>query len=234
MLAGEFAPGLRLDETMLAERYDVSRTPVREALRQLAATGLIEVKPRRGATVAQATAGATGEAVRRHGGDGGDLRPARGHEHDADRAPAAAEPARGDGGAGARDDRDAYAAGQVDVSHADLSPARTTRCWPTSPPALRRRVAPFRRAQFRTEGRLPRSHAEHAAVVAAIVACDAAAAHAAMFHHMSLVEFHRALGRGRARQGVSVRTPGDPNRTAAIKVAALAPLRLSGADPASV
>src|ERR1700735_4876550 len=52
VLAGEFRPGLRLDEKTLAERYAVSRTPVREALRQLASTGLIDVKPRRGATVA--------------------------------------------------------------------------------------------------------------------------------------------------------------------------------------
>src|SRR5580704_10791259 len=55
VLSGEFEPGRRLDEGMLAERYGVSRTPVREALRQLASTGLIEVKPRRGATVAKAT-----------------------------------------------------------------------------------------------------------------------------------------------------------------------------------
>jgi DNA-binding GntR family transcriptional regulator len=53
---------------------------------------------------------------------------------------------------------------------------------------LRRRLAPFRRAQFRTEGRLPRSHEEHKRVVDAIMAGDAAAAHAAMFDHMSLVE----------------------------------------------
>src|SRR5580658_2614144 len=55
VLSGEFPPGLRLDEGMLADRYSVSRTPVREALRQLASTGLIELKPRRGATVATAT-----------------------------------------------------------------------------------------------------------------------------------------------------------------------------------
>src|ERR1700678_371806 len=55
VLSGEFQPGLRLDEGMLAERYGVSRTPVREALRQLGSTGLIELKPRRGATVATPT-----------------------------------------------------------------------------------------------------------------------------------------------------------------------------------
>ena len=54
--------------------------------------------------------------------------------------------------------------------------------------SVRRRLAPFRRAQFRTDGRTSLSHAEHGAVVKAIIACDAPAAHAAMFHHMSLVE----------------------------------------------
>ena len=53
---------------------------------------------------------------------------------------------------------------------------------------LRRRVAPFRRAQFRLEGRLLRSSEEHDAVVRAILSGDAAAAHAAMLHHVSLVE----------------------------------------------
>src|SRR3546814_8311797 len=54
--------------------------------------------------------------------------------------------------------------------------------------ALRRRLSPFRRAQFHLEGRPPRSFAEHDAVVKAIVRGDAAAAHAAMLHHVMLVE----------------------------------------------
>ncbi len=48
---GEFAPGMRLDETQLALRFGASRTPLREALIQLAALGLVEIRPRRGATV---------------------------------------------------------------------------------------------------------------------------------------------------------------------------------------
>lgn len=48
---GELPPGSSLDEFSLAERYGVSRTPAREALIQLAAEGLIEIRPRRGAVV---------------------------------------------------------------------------------------------------------------------------------------------------------------------------------------
>ncbi len=52
---GDLAPGQHLDETELAERFGVSRTPIREALIQLAAEGIIEIRPRRGAVVAQAS-----------------------------------------------------------------------------------------------------------------------------------------------------------------------------------
>ena len=82
VLSGAFAPGARLDEHSLAERYGVSRTPVREALRQLAATGLIEMRPRRGAVVAAVTARTARRSLRRHGGDGSHLRPAFRHRHD--------------------------------------------------------------------------------------------------------------------------------------------------------
>lgn len=52
IIGGHIAPGAKLDEQMLATRFNVSRTPVREALRQLLATGLVESIPRRGAVVA--------------------------------------------------------------------------------------------------------------------------------------------------------------------------------------
>ena len=51
ILDGELKPGERLVEGHLAERLGVSRNPVREAMRSLEATGLIEVVPRRGAYV---------------------------------------------------------------------------------------------------------------------------------------------------------------------------------------
>ena len=51
IISGQFKPGTRLDERVLAERFNVSRTPVREALRQLAARGLTQLLPMRGVVV---------------------------------------------------------------------------------------------------------------------------------------------------------------------------------------
>lgn len=53
ILKGAVAGGERLVEGRLSEELGVSRMPVREALRQLAAEGLVTIEPRRGATVTQ-------------------------------------------------------------------------------------------------------------------------------------------------------------------------------------
>jgi DNA-binding GntR family transcriptional regulator len=49
---GQLPPGMRLEEEELALRYQVSRTPVREALRQLSALGIVDTRPRQGMVVA--------------------------------------------------------------------------------------------------------------------------------------------------------------------------------------
>lgn len=51
--AGELAPGTRLDEVSLAERFNASRTPVREALGRLTAQGILVQGAKRGVFVAQ-------------------------------------------------------------------------------------------------------------------------------------------------------------------------------------
>jgi DNA-binding GntR family transcriptional regulator len=53
--SGALAAGLALEEQQLADRFGASRTPVREALRQLAVSGLVEVRGRRGVVVARMT-----------------------------------------------------------------------------------------------------------------------------------------------------------------------------------
>lgn len=51
IVTGRFSAGTRLDEVKLATRFEVSRTPIREALIELSVAGLVEIRPRRGAFV---------------------------------------------------------------------------------------------------------------------------------------------------------------------------------------
>ena len=51
IIRGQHPPGSRLTEEMLAERYEVSRTPVRAALHKLASDGFVDMIPRIGALI---------------------------------------------------------------------------------------------------------------------------------------------------------------------------------------
>ncbi|HET7304934.1 MAG TPA: GntR family transcriptional regulator, partial [Segeticoccus sp.] len=51
IISGELEPGTSLSEIALAEAFGVSRTPVREALKQLQTEGLVEIRPRVGTFV---------------------------------------------------------------------------------------------------------------------------------------------------------------------------------------
>ena len=187
ILTGELPPGSRLDEQGLAARYSVSRTPVREALRQLGASGLIEIRPHRGATVAHVTHAQLEELFVAMG------------EIEATCARLAAMRmtplerrrlgALHDHMAGLveADDREGYAEANV-AFHGAIYAGAHNGVIADMALGLRRRLLPYRRAQFRAPGRLPRSHAEHSAVVRSILAGYAAAAHAAMGDHVSLVE----------------------------------------------
>jgi DNA-binding GntR family transcriptional regulator len=62
ILAGQIAPGTVLRQEQLSERFDVSRTPVREALRRLAALGIVSFEPNRGVRVRSISAGELREA----------------------------------------------------------------------------------------------------------------------------------------------------------------------------
>lgn len=56
IISGEYEPGQRLIANDLAEEFDISRMPVREALTRLASTGLVELIPYKGAIVNELTA----------------------------------------------------------------------------------------------------------------------------------------------------------------------------------
>jgi DNA-binding GntR family transcriptional regulator len=53
LVEGAIPPGAKLNERELAEQLEVSRTPLREAIRMLAAEGLVDLVPHRGAQAAQ-------------------------------------------------------------------------------------------------------------------------------------------------------------------------------------
>ncbi len=53
IVEGQIAPGAKLNERALSEQLQVSRTPLREAIKMLAAEGLVELLPNRGAVAAQ-------------------------------------------------------------------------------------------------------------------------------------------------------------------------------------
>ena len=187
ILSGSLKPGFRLDEVGLAQQHGVSRTPVREALRQLTTSGLIDMRPRKGAVVSKATpeqveslfvAMAEMEATCARLA-AMSMTPVERRRLQARHEAMTMLAASGDTGA--------YSDANVAFHSAIYAGAHNA---PVAEFALnlRRRVGPFRRAQFQVAGRLTRSNQEHDAVVRAILSGDAAGAHAAMLHHVSLVE----------------------------------------------
>lgn len=67
IIQGELAPGERLTERSLTERLDVSRTVVREALRQLESEGLVKLVPNKGPVVRKLTPGEATDLYRIRG-----------------------------------------------------------------------------------------------------------------------------------------------------------------------
>ena len=187
ILAGELSPGERLDEQSLAKRYSVSRTPVREALRQLGPTGLIESRPRRGVVVASVTREQLEELFVAMGEieatcarlSAISMTPIERRRLGALHARMGEDVAAADGESYAEANIGFHGAIYAGAHNAVLAEIATR---------LRRRLLPYRRAQFRAPGRLRLSHAEHEDVMAAILRGNAAEAHAAMLHHVTLVE----------------------------------------------
>jgi DNA-binding GntR family transcriptional regulator len=179
-------PGAALDETELARRFGVSRTPVREAIRQLAASGLVEVRAHRGAVVARPSEErliGMFEAMAELEALCAGLAAARMAARERALLEAAHEELRVliRGG-------DPQRYHEVNESfHAAIYAGAHNGYLAEITLATRARVQPFRRAQFRNLGRLAKSHAEHERVVVAILRGDRAGAAAAMRLHIMQV-----------------------------------------------
>lgn len=186
IVTGAIRPGDKLDEVSLAADFDVSRTPVREALGQLSAMGLVERRPNRGAIVATVTLEhlasmfesmaelegicARFSAERMSPEERGTLE--REHQDSASYVRT-----------GAEEDYEAYNT----EFHSRLYVGAHNSHIFEMVSLTRSRLAPFRRAQFRLAGRLSKSWQEHDVIVTAIMRGDAAAAGAAARAHVSIV-----------------------------------------------
>lgn len=184
ILFGEFPPGHRLDEQSLSLRYGVSRTPVREALKQLAVTGLVEARPHKGVVVAEISPEALGlmfEAI-------ADCEAACAR-HAARRMTATDRQMLADlhvlsHQAVASGDGERYDAMNREFHALILRGARNSYLADVAQ-SLRQRVMPFRRAQFRRAERITQSFAEHQRILDAILAQDEDAAARAMRGHVA-------------------------------------------------
>ncbi len=183
IVRGVYAPGAPLDETRIANRFNVSRTPVREAIRLLAASGLVEVRPHRAAVVARPDANQLANMFEAMAGlealcagfaaERMTTQERRALEDIHERLRVliqSGDPQQ------YHEVNEAFHNAIYDGAHnaylADL--ALSTRA----------RVQPFRRAQFRNLGRLAKSHIEHDRVVEAIMRGEKAIAAAAMNEHI--------------------------------------------------
>lgn len=186
IVTGGMHPGEKLDEASLAERYKVSRTPVREALSRLSAMGLVERRPNRGAIVAVVSrthlasmfeSMAELEAIcARFCAERMTEQERRSLEIE---HRAAAELV-------AREAEADYELFNSDF-HTRLYRGAHSPHMCELASQTRRRLAPFRRAQFRLDGRLQKSWREHDRIVQSILARDAAAAGSAARDHLTVV-----------------------------------------------
>ena len=183
IIAGRLAPGTEIDEQQAALRFGASRTPVREALRELAAAGLVTIEPRRGVRVAALTLDRLGEMFEVMAETEAMCARLATHRMTAPERFAlqalheqsAATVAAGDVGSYDALNREFHSAIYRCTHNAFLAEHAQ---------ALRLRLAPFRRAQLDGADRLRRSFAEHEAVLRQVLRGDGEEAGRQMRAHM--------------------------------------------------
>ncbi|MES2477065.1 MAG: GntR family transcriptional regulator [Verrucomicrobiota bacterium] len=185
IVEGEFGDGERLDEVKLATRFGVSRTPLREALRMLAGSGLVELIPRRGAFVrhpgvveliemfevmAELEALCGRHAARR-------ISPAG--------LAALAVAARACEQAMEKQDPDAYYHRNEEF-HQLIYKASGNSFLAAEACRLQKRLRPFRRMQLRARGRMRQSMEEHVTILKALEMGDADLAASSLRVHVAV------------------------------------------------
>ncbi|MGE6738812.1 GntR family transcriptional regulator [Allorhizobium pseudoryzae] len=195
IISSELAPGTVLDETQLAAEFTVSRTPVREALKQLAASGLVDQRPHARTVVAKPDENKLAGMFELMGhlealcAGASALRMAAVERDQLDtlHGEMAAIVSAGD--------RQAYIQAN-ERFHGAIYRGSHNPYLEEITLSTRQRLQPFRRAQFSTLGRLARSHAEHGLILEAILRGNQMEAERTMHAHITLVEnaYHRLVG----------------------------------------
>jgi DNA-binding GntR family transcriptional regulator len=183
IFAGQLAPGSFVDEAALCAELAISRTPLREALKVLAAEGLVRHEPRRGSFVNQVTEQDLDEifpviALL----EGRCALEATRNATDADIAALETLHTQLEQHAAAKRINDYYAANYA--IHEAIITLANNRWLAQSIADLRKILKLARLQQLHAPGRLEQSLSEHLAVFAAIKARDAEAADAAMRTHL--------------------------------------------------
>ncbi|MGC4410042.1 GntR family transcriptional regulator (plasmid) [Rhizobium rosettiformans] len=184
IVSGIFKPGDRLEEQSLAEQYGVSRTPVREALRQLQEAGLVEIKPRRGAAVTVVGPADLIHMFEVMGGleaMAGRLAARRLDEASKRELLACHEACR----AAATQGSDAYYY-ENERFHMAIYRASGNPFLEEQARSLHRRLKPYRRIQLRSLNRIEQSFAEHDKIVTAIVNGHSSEAEQALWDHITI------------------------------------------------
>lgn len=194
VFTGGFNDGDRLDEIRLARQFNVSRTPIREALQRLVASGLAEQIPRRGVFIRQpgpVELMEMFETMAEIEGVCGRLAAQRISEvalQDLDAANARCTAAVAAG------DTDGYYRENERFHHVIYHQAGNA-FLEQEALRLHRRLKPFRRLQLRVRGRMAQSMSEHEAIVAALRDGGAERAAQALRSHVAIQgeKFHRLL-----------------------------------------
>ena len=183
IVTGKIPTGERLEELDIADRFGVSRTPVREALMMLEAINLVERRPRRGAVVKGVTlkrllqmleALAELEAV------AGKLAARRGQASDVANIRAALvalDEAEGE------TDPDAYYTANIRF-HRAIFTASGNEELTRMTEEIAERMEPFLRTQHHSDGWIEKSRKEHKEILEAIESQDPETAHSLLLEHV--------------------------------------------------
>ncbi|MBN9265636.1 MAG: hypothetical protein BGN89_11855 [Alphaproteobacteria bacterium 64-6] len=185
IVSGAFTPDQRLDERQLSLRFGVSRTPIREALSRMAASGLVVTRPNQGVFVARLTLAQylqqfevmsgleamAAELCARRAAPTEKAQIVEIHRKAADAVSAS--------------DMGAYVKCNLEFHNA-IYKGSQNEFLEREVKSIRLRLEPYRRSIFGLNGRLEESHKEHSLIVESILAREEVAARNLMLLHLNM------------------------------------------------